>query len=57
MGRTPVLTSRDHRRLLCLTKKNPCLEYNELLKVAGMWDDQNNHPNVSTRTVQRALEE
>jgi transposase len=56
-GRPPILSSRDHRRLLRITKKNPRIEYRKLLEEAGMWDAHQNHPDVSRRTIQRALQE
>jgi transposase len=56
-GRPPIFTSRDRRRLLRIAKKATGIEYRELLKEAGLWDGQEAYPDVSQRTVQRALEE
>jgi transposase len=54
-GRPPILTSRDHRQLLRIARKNPGIEYQKLLQEAGMWDSNTTHPRVSRRTVQRAM--
>ena len=51
MGRPPILTSRDHRRLLRIARKNPRIEYHQLLEEAGMWDTQDAHPTISQRTI------
>ena len=54
-GRPPVLTRRDHRRLLRIAKKNPQIEYRKLMDEAGLWDSNQAIPQVSRRTVQRAM--
>ena len=55
IGRPAILTSRDHRRLQRIARKNPQIEYHKLMEEAGLWDVGVTHPQVSRRTVQRAM--
>lgn len=55
IGRPPILTSRDHRRLQRIARQNPQIEYSKLIEEAGLRDSGATHPRVSRRTVQRAL--
>ncbi len=57
MGRPPILTRRQHRRLLRVVKKFPKIEWIPLFKEAGLWDEEKAKPTVSRRTVARTLEE
>ena len=54
MGRPPILTSRDHRRLLIIVKKDPTIEYSALRTAAGLNGDRTTPP-ISFRTIARAL--
>ena len=54
MGPPPILTSRDHRRLLIIVKKDPTIEYSALRTAAGL-DGDGTTPPVSYRTIARAL--
>lgn len=36
MGHPPVLTSRDHRQLLIVMKRDPTIEYSALRTAAGL---------------------
>ena len=54
MGRPPILTSRDHRRLLIIVKRDPTIEYSTLRTAAGLDGDETTPP-VSFRTIARAL--
>ena len=47
MGRPPKLTSRDHRRLLRIVKREPKIEYSALVREAGFWDTQHDQPTIS----------
>ena len=57
MGRPPKLTSRDHRRLLRIVKREPKIEYSALVREAGFWDTQHDQPTISQSTIQRVLDE
>ena len=55
MGWPPILTSRDHRRLLWIAHQKPSIKYHKLMEEAGLWAPDQAYPDVSTRTVQRAM--
>ena len=54
MGRPPILTSRDHRRLLIIVKRDPTIEYSTLRTAAGLDGDETTLL-VLFRTIARAL--
>jgi hypothetical protein len=47
MGRPSILTSRDHRRLQRIAKKNPRAKYHKLMDEAGPQNYRSNHAQVS----------
>ena len=57
MGRPPILTRRDHRRLARIVKKYPKIEFVLLMKEAGFWDYEAERPTVSRTTIGRAMAE
>lgn len=54
-GRPPILSRRDHRRLHRITQIHPQIEYRKLIEEAGLWDPPSTHPQVSRRTIHRAM--
>jgi transposase len=54
IGRLPILTSRDHRWLLIIVKRDPTIEYSTLRTAAGLDGDKTTLL-VLFRTIARAL--
>ncbi|KAH6613018.1 hypothetical protein C7974DRAFT_405027 [Boeremia exigua] len=54
-GRPASLTRRQRRLLIRITRRYPKIQYRALLEEAGRWDTNSTHPQVSKKTVYRAL--